>query len=114
GAQAIEHAAQAEQVAALVDRPIGSLFRGHVSGRAGDDAAQRYLRRVVGSTGQAEIENLDASSGQWAVGSGQSRPLSPDWNRKPGGEAGSSGFFAAHYPLPTFHCFEPDVRRLDV
>ncbi len=58
GAQGVQHAAQAEQVRAVIDRFAPGLFRGHVLRRADQDAALRQAGMVRGP-GQAEIGDLD-------------------------------------------------------
>ena len=53
----VEHAAQAEQVAAGVDRLAAGLLRRHVLRRAGDHAGLRQAG-VVDRPGQAEVGDL--------------------------------------------------------
>ena len=57
GTHRVEHAAQAEQVAPLIDRLAAGLLRRHVLRRAGDDAGLRQAG-VVGRAGEAEIGQL--------------------------------------------------------
>ena len=57
GAHRVQHAAEAEQVGAVVERLALRLLRGHVHRRAGDDPALRQAG-VVGGAGQAEVGDL--------------------------------------------------------
>ena len=59
GAHHVEHAAEAEEIGAVVERFALRLLGGHVHRRAGDDAGLRDAG-VVGGAGQAEIGDLDA------------------------------------------------------
>ena len=57
GTHRVEHAAQAEQVAPLIDRLAAGLLGRHVLRRAGDDAGLRQAG-VVGRAGEAEVGQL--------------------------------------------------------
>ena len=60
-AQAIEDHAEAEQVAAGIDRLAAGLLGGHVGRRADDRSLLRQRRFLRGGAGQAEVEDLDAA-----------------------------------------------------
>ncbi len=55
----VQHAAEAEQVGAVIDLLAARLLGRHVLRRAGDDAALRQ-RGVVGGAGQTEVGDLNA------------------------------------------------------
>ena len=57
--EAVEHAAKAEQIAAVVDRPPASLLRRHVRRRAQDHARARDARCVAGGPDEPEVEEFD-------------------------------------------------------
>ena len=58
GTQGVEHAAQAEQIAAIIDRMVLGLLRRHVGRGAQGDAAFG-VAGIVDDAGQAEIGDLD-------------------------------------------------------
>jgi len=59
GRHPVEHAAEAEQVAALIDLLAGRLLGSHVRWRADHGPSLGQVGVVAGSTGQAEIQDLD-------------------------------------------------------
>jgi hypothetical protein len=70
-AHAVEDAAEAEQVAAVIDLFAGGLLRGHVLGRAGDGPVHRQGRLATDQARQAEVEDLHPPA----------LPLQPDVGR---------------------------------
>ena len=55
----VEHAAEAEQVGAVIDLVAAGLLGGHVQRRAGDEPGARQLH-VLRGAGEAEVGELDA------------------------------------------------------
>lgn len=60
GAHAVEHAAEAEQVAAVIDVAAGGLLGRHERRRADNGPGLREVRLVAGRAGQSEVEDLGA------------------------------------------------------
>ena len=62
GDHPVQQTAEAEQVAAGIERVTGGLFGRHEGGSAYDDAGLGELRLVGFDASQAEVENLDAGT----------------------------------------------------
>jgi hypothetical protein len=61
GGHAVEHAAEAEQVAAGIDRFAAGLLGGHGGRRSGDGPARCQVGIIEHGPGQADVEDLDAA-----------------------------------------------------
>ncbi len=76
---AVEDAAQAEQVAAMIDGLALALLGRHVRGSAHDSAQLRELGFRADRAGQAKVENLHAASGRGR--SWRAKSFEPDVGR---------------------------------
>src|SRR5438045_2253538 len=62
GTRRVEHAAETEQVGAVVHHFAAGLLGGHVERRAEDGVEPAQARVVLGRAGEAEVQQLDAAA----------------------------------------------------